>query len=452
MRFSPILFILVFIFPVISHGQIQAALPVGTAKDGSLTAVAYDWEAIGVNPSNLGWPVNHKLSFTILDVGGSGQSLGNSFPTFMKFVTSQTFISSSNNSQQIMGVPRGMNVAVDINWFAVSFKIRKIPGAFAINMRDRIWGIGFLGPYVPLAVGNGENQVLSDGTTLALLQSTSLQYTHYREINLDYGFPLFKFGSSPATADNTQCFSFTGSGKGRKNNEDGIYAGIGFKYIIGYANINANVADSGINAIYNINSSYPEIPPPNGLFSGPGHGYAFDLGLSAIYRRWKFGLSATDLGSITWKEGFVTIHDTTIYQIRHGSDFWNELTNGALAGSVPAPSYSTTLPEKLRAGVSFQWTPEFIVSGDFIYSLNTSPIGPNAMYGAVGAQIKVIPHVAIWTGFATAQTYGWGIPLGFTFTVGKHIQFYTGTNDISAFIRPRDVDVSLAVWVFRYNL
>jgi acetyltransferase-like isoleucine patch superfamily enzyme len=93
-----------------------------------------------------------------------------------------------------------------------------------------------------------------------------------------------------------------------------------------------------------------------------------------------------------------------------------------------------------------------MLSADFIYPLNTSPIGPNAMYGAIGAHINISDHVSLWAGFATAQTYGWGIPLGFTFTVGDHIEFYTGTNDISAFVRPSNADVSLAVWAFRYNL
>lgn len=450
MKFLPLSLIILLIFPIVSRGQIQTVLPVGTAKDGSLTAVAYDWEAIGVNPANLGWQVNHRLSFTILDVGASAQSEGNNFPAFMNLINSQNLISTSNSSQQVLGAPRGMNMAADVNWFAVSFRIPKIPGAFAVNMRDRVWGIGYLGPNTPLAVGNGENQVINDQATLAFLDGTTLQYTHYREINIDYGVPLFKLGGD-GTTDINKCFSFS-SRKDMYDDEASVYAGIGFKYIIGYANVNGNVADSGINALYNINGSYPDIPPPKGLFNGPGHGYAFDLGLSGIYKRWKLGISVTDLGSITWKQGFVTAHDTTIYTIRHGSDLWNQLIDGTLAGSVPAPSYSTSLPLKFRMGISFQWTPIFLLSADFIAPLNTSPIGPNAFYGALGAQIKVSRHIAIWTGFATAETYGWGIPLGFTFTVHKHFQFYLGTNDVSSYIRPRDADVSLAVWMFRYNL
>ena len=449
MKIPFLLLIPLLLFPEISREQIQAVLPVGTAKDGSLTAVAYDWEVIGVNPANLGWQVNHKFSFTVLDAGVSAQSEGNNFPAFMNLINSQNLISSSNSSQQILGAPRGMNISADINWFAVSFRIPKIPGAFAINMRDRVWGNGFLGPNTPLAVGNGENQIFSDQATLVFLSSTSVQYTHYREINIDYGLPLFKFGGD-GTTDINKCFTFSGQ-KNVNTDQDGLYAGIGFKYLIGYANINANV-DSGINAVYNINSSYPDIPPPKGLFNGPGHGYAFDVGLSAIYKRWKFGLSITDIGSITWKQGYVTFNDTTIYQIRHGSDLWNELINGTLAGSVPASAYTTALPYKLRAGVAFQWTPIVLVSADFIDPLNTSPIGPNALYGAVGAQIKIKRHVAVWTGFATAQGYGWGFPLGFTFTVDKHFQFYLGTSDVTSYIRPRDADVSLAVWMFRYNL
>jgi hypothetical protein len=458
MRILPLLCITLLILPKISNGQVEAALPVSTAKTGALTATAYDWEAIGVNPSNLGWPVNHKFSFTILGIGASAQSEGNNFPSFLNFVGASNPIATAS-SQQILGAPKGMNIEADIEWFAVSFRIPKIPGAFAINMRDRIFGDGFTGPGTPLAVGNGVNQTISDQAMLDDLGGTSLVYNHYREINLDYGFPLFKLGGGSAK-DIQKCFSFSSTKEETGDNGE-IYGGIGIKYLIGYANINADVAggrdsngseSNGINALYSINNSYPDIPPPKGLFSGPGHGYAFDLGLSAIYKRWTFGLSATDLGSITWKQGYVTAHDTNIDQIRHGSTFWDELTTGTLAGSIPAPSYSTTLPEKLRAGAAFKVTPSFLVSGDFIYDLNQSPMGIDAMYFALGGQIALSNHVKLFTGVDYAIGYNWAIPLGISIGFGKHMSFYLGTNDITGLVgKTSDANVSAAVGVFRYN-
>jgi hypothetical protein len=450
MKFFPLFFSALLVFPVISRGQIETVLPVSTAKTGSLTAVAYDWEVIGVNPANLGWKVNHKLSVAILNIGMAGQSRGMSFPGLMNLTSSQGLLSSADNAQQILGVPHRMYLMGDIEWFAVSFKIPTIPGAFAVNMRDRISGNAMLGNNTPQAIINSEDQTISDVAMLTDLNGTTLNFYHYREINLDYGLPLFKIGGD-SKDDLNKCFTF--SNRDAVDYEKAtVYGGIGLKYLIGIADVNADVANSAINALYYMNSEYPNLPP-KGFFNMPGNGFALDLGLSVVYKRWKFGVSATDYGSITWKRGAVTSGDTAIHVIHHGSDFWNELNSGTLAGSVPAPHTNIKLPFKLRTGIAFQVIPEFLISADFIMPLNQSPMGINVPYGALGIQAKVSTHFTIYTGFAMASGYGWGIPLGASFGFGRHVKFYFGTNDITAYLgKPRNAEVSVAMGMLRYNL
>lgn len=440
------LLIIVLIFPLCSVGQVQSVLPVATAKDGSLGAVAYDWEVIGVNPANLGWDINHQFSFTILDAGLSAQSLGMTFPRLMSAMESSDLATRDNSWQQILGVPNGANVNADINWFALSFRIPSIPGAFAVNMRDRIISNAFLGPGASQALIHSNDGVYNDSTIMSFLNGTKLSYEHYREINIDYGVGLFH--TSGNESDLSKCFSFTKREAGASDQLK-VYGGIGFKYIFGIADINGGVSDGGLDAIYEINNKYPNIP--GGFFNTPGHGYAFDFGLSAKYKHWTFGLSVTDIGSIKWKQGSVVYGDTSVATIRHGSDFINELKNGTVPGSVAASSYSTSLPTDIRGAASYKVNKKVLLSSDIIYPIVRVPYGLAGPYFALGAELKASKLITLSAGFATTQNYGWGIPLGVTFNATHNIQFYLGTADITSYLGKQNANVSAAVWMFRYN-
>ncbi len=440
------------LFPFVSIGQIQSVLPVSTAKNGSLTAVVYDWEVIGVNPSNLGWDVNHRFSFTILDAGVSGQSQGMNLPTLIPALQSSNIASSALSWQKILGTPRGMNAYSDINWVAVSFRVPGIPGGFAMNLRDRIKGNAFLGLKASEALIHSTDRVYNDATIMSFLNGTTLNYEHYREINLDYGVRLFggDGGFGHEGGDINKCFSFSKKTDDHAGDPQ-TYAGIGFKYIFGVANIKGGIAGGGINAIYDMTPDYPNIP--KGFFNTPGHGYAFDLGLSEIYKRWTFAWSVTDFGSIKWKNGYTITHDTSVAPIKYGSDFMNELKNGTLAGSVPANDYTTYLPAKMRLGIAYILTKNVLLSTDAIFPLNKVVGGLQGPYYALGAQINATRVITISTGFATTAYFGWGLPLGVTFNASKHIEFYAGTNDITAFLgKPSNANVSMGIWMFRYNL
>ncbi len=433
--------------PLYSCGQVQLYSPVSTAKNGSLTAVAYDWEVIGINPANLGWDDNHKLSFTILDAGLSGQCNGMNISMLASALYSPSLGVRSNSWQQILG--NGLISFGDINWAAVSFRVPGIPGGFALNLRDRLSGTAIMGPEGVIALANSGNQLYDDAQMLSFLQGTHVQFTHYRELNLDYGSKLINFGgggtdNSPNLA---RCFSFTGKG----NTDYALFGGIGLKYLIGLANITGFVDNTGINATYAVEKNYPNFSPTFPV--APGQGFAFDLGLGASYERWKFGLSITDVGSITWKHGYELTADTAVAQIKHGSDFINALSDGTLTGSKPAPDYVEDLPAKLRAAACYRVNDIVSVSYDLVIRLNNAPdnlIGP---YFAIGVLIKANKYLDISTGLAGTDGYGIAAPIGLTFNATRNIQFYLGTTDIASYLHMRNnANLSLALCSFRYNL
>lgn len=435
--------------PVLIQAQVQLYSPVSTAKNGALTATAYDWEVIGINPANLGWKENHTLSFTLLDAGVSGQSYGINLSTLTQAVKSPDLTTRANDWQKILGTANGMNAYADVNWAAISFRLPNIRGAFAVNMRDRIFGNGYLGADAAQAISTSDNKVYNDATVLALLQGTRLQYTHYREINLDYGSRLITLrgNDNDAEPNLARCFSFGGNTDG----EYALYGGVGIKYIMGLANINGQVNPDGIDATYALTQNYPNIAP--GFPKAPGHGIGFDLGLGASWGKWKFGWSATDLGSVKWRGGYVASGDTAVASIKYGSDFVNELKTGTLNGSKVAEPYTTSLPAKMRMGASYKLNKRVLLSSDFVIPLNNSPdnlIGP---YFSIGGQLGINKYLLLSLGFAGTTGYGVGMPIGLTISATRHIEFYAGVVDAASYAHLRkDNNVSAAVWLFRYNL
>ncbi len=427
-----------------SAGQVQYVLPVSDAKSGALTAVAQDWEAIGVNPANLGWTTNHSFSFTLLNAGISGQSQGMSFPGLMNAFYGTSLLTRGTAWQGILGSRDGMNTNADVNWFAMSFKVHEVPGTFAVNMTDKIQSNAFLGLNASQAINPSGDKVYNDATTLALLNGTNLSYTHYREINLDYGVRLFDLGGTQSDpyASATSCFSFSNSGE-----LTGIYGGIGVKYIMGIADVNGSVSNGALDALYAINEYYPNMP--SGFFNTPGHGEAVDLGIGIIHKRWKAGISLIDIGSIRWEHGYKTTTDTGIASVIHGSDFINELKNGTLSGSSPQSEYTTPLPAEMKGGVSYYVNKRVTLSSDIILPMNNVPGGLAGPYFAFGSQLKVSKYITLCPGLAVSVNDEWALPVGVTINVTSNLEFYIGTGDITSYAGKSNADVSLAVGFLR---
>jgi hypothetical protein len=437
------------VFPAIGWGQIGATIPVSDAKNGTLTSTVYDWEAIGINPANLGWSVNHQFSITLMDVGLYGQSEDMDFSRLTSAMHTSG-IPAVESWQNILSLPNGMTADADINWIAASFKVPTVPGAFAVSMRDRIMGNAALSANTTEALTINDTRVFNDAVTMQLLSGTRLHYIHYREFNLDYGSPLLNIkqteeDESPGIA---KCFSFS-KRTGVGSDQVALYGGIGIKYLIGYAHVDGNI-NNGINATYSVANNYP-----NTLYTfgqAPGHGFAADLGLGAIWKRWTFGWSVTDIGSIKWSHTMTTTGDTNIAAITHGSDVLNELKSGTLGGSQQTTDAVTDLPAKMRFGASYRAGNKWLVSADIITSLNKTTdnlIGP---YFALGAQYDVIRTVSLYAGLAYSNGYSLVMPIGATVTVNNHFQFYLGTTDITSYLgRNHNADISAGLWMFRYN-
>lgn len=81
-----IIFLAFFISPVITLAQIDFGSPSATSRGGSVTAVSTDWEAIEINPSNLGWKSNPKFTMGLANIGINVQDNGVNVPLFKQII------------------------------------------------------------------------------------------------------------------------------------------------------------------------------------------------------------------------------------------------------------------------------------------------------------------------------------------------------------------------------
>ncbi|MEO6884316.1 MAG: DUF5723 family protein [Bacteroidia bacterium] len=463
MKFRKItLFAFVFLAFQTVNAQIDLATPMAVSKGGAATAIVKNWEAIGINPANLGWKNNYRFSLSILNAGINLQSKALDFQSLENAVSNpnQTFTPEQKKQYaSLFTTSDGLNLEADITWLAASVSIPKV-GGFAINVRDRMIGHIGLSQNAADILFNGVNsQAYQDSNITSKLISqelagTNISYYHYRELNIDYGRKLFSLGDSA-------------SGKGID-----IFGGLGFKYLWGLGDLETNITDAGVDAhssfstIYNIDyGSIQNFSPQNAgnLFNSVGHGTAFDLGLSAvIHNKLTVGISATDLGQIHWTHNLLTAVDTTMPKLNSGNnglESWNfgnsgfTLGNNSIVDFKSGPDYNIALPSKLRMGASFQLTSKIIIASDAVFPLNTVGGNLENPYYALGGEITLNSFFKFSTGVAGNSNYGISVPIGITLSAHNFIEFFLATDDVLTYLeKSKNPHISMAIGVLRFNI
>ncbi|HTA83393.1 MAG TPA: DUF5723 family protein [Bacteroidia bacterium] len=457
MRKSTFLYCILFLSPLILWSQVEYVLPVGSAKSGAITATANDWEAIGVNPANMGWESTDLVSFSFLNLGVGIQSAGLS----MKGVNTMMHSGDTNQpntAKQILNVNHGINLFADVNWLAFSLKVNKI-GTFAISVNDKLVSNFSISPSgATLITQKGH---ISDSTALRKLIGTSLSLYQYREFNLDFGRQLFEIGGSGKANDdyyvnyNVRYLNYLGQGNDTVQKADSnafkVYGGIGLKYIWGETYFNGNVDNEGINADYALQQNFPAFTPLSA--TNPGRGLAADLGLSATYKKWTFGVSATDIGAITWHQSSFTISDTAIFGLNNIGKAIDKLDSNKVIDFKKNSDVTMMLPTKLRVGAAYQISKRVALSSDIIFPLNNAIGNLAGPYFALGTQLGVWKVLIFNIGIATTTYYGTSVPLGVSLCAGHTVQMYFGTTDVLTLLgKPTNGNVSAAFGLIRINI
>ncbi len=448
-----------------SLAQIDMGVPAAAGKGGTSTAIVKNWEAVGINPSNLGWSGNYKFSVTILNAGLTAQSKAINFATLKHAMLhpKDTFsLAEKKNYADLFTNPDGFNMQANINWIAASIYFPKF-GGLAFSVRDRAYAHVGLNHNAADILFNGQNSTVYQDTSIYnqnishIFDGCNITYLHFREANLAYGKRILKFGTEDADG----------------NPAVQIYAGVGLKFLWGMANMNGKIVNgtilgqSSFSTNYSINYGNIQNFTPEkvgGIFNAVGTGTGLDFGGSIIlHDKIRFAIAATDFGSISWKNNVLVANDTTMPHLdtaNHGLNSWQI---GSQAGFLfgqngfmnysPAKDYKSNLPTRLRLGFGMKIGKRIDLGADMVLPLNKTLYNLSKPYMALGADIKIFEVLKLNIGIAGSGPLGWNVPLGITLGPLGPLEFGLATGDALTFIdKSKNPNLSFCFGFLRLNV
>lgn len=453
-----------FYFTFSVFAQVDMGLPVATGKGGASNGIAYDWECIGISPSNLGWEKNHRFSISTMIFGISAHSKAMNYTQLKNAILhpNDTFSNADKmNYASAFSNREGLNLQTNLNWLAFSFRVPKV-GGFAVNIRDRMFGsiklnknaaeILFMGMDAPIFKDTAFwLQPDPQKTVSKVYDGSKAGFMHYRELNLSYGTKLFGIGGT------------------NDSNKVSFYGGIGFKYLWGLGNMEI-IAQNGtltghtaFSSRYGIDYRNVKNFSPDQSASTAGSGAAFDMGAGAGFGKFKITLSAVDIGKITWDKNVLVINDTILDSslVTQGLNSWNVLgqgnifrTDSGMFEFKPGNPYKTNLASKFRLGVGWQLSKRMEIGTDIVLPMSDNPVNLENAFFALGTGIELATNLHFSFGFAWNSTYKFALPCGITLgNFFKIMELSVATNDILTFISPgENPNISLSLSLFRVNL
>lgn len=449
---------------VSAYAQIDMGMPTATGKGGASTALLRNWDAIGINPSNLGWRDNYILSVGVFNFGITAQSDAFQSKTLRQALMNPKDTFSASDKAffaKTFNTPQALNLQAHMNWAAFSLYFPKL-GGIAVGLRDRTFAHIGLSKNAADLIFLGQNApFLQDTATYTktlgqLFDSTNISFLHYRELNLAYGRRIFQSG----TEDENGYPAFQ------------LYAGFGFKMIWGFSAADGQ-AENGVmsgnasfSTNYNLNYSAINNFTPQStslLFNANGKGMAFDAGASVILRgKFRFGASLTDIGTISWTNNQLFTTDTTMTPpdtTNNGLNSWDVTSQGEFAFANnglfnygPGPDFKTTLPSRLRLGAGLKLD-KFEAALDVVVPVAKTDLNLSSPYMAIGAEYNILGWVKISAGFSGSTDMGWSVPVGLIAGIGGVVEVGVATGDILTFVdKSKDPYLSAAFFALRFNV
>ncbi len=464
----------------LSFSQSELSVYSATGRAGVATTFVTDYQAIGINPANLGFGrTNEGKKFTLglLEIAGNAYHQGMSTNEFTKYLVNAQD-SDDNIYERITAAQTFKSNTVSVNFdftlFGLAFQDEKF-GGLAVSVRESFRYYSNLNPTASDYAFRGatssvfDSLILSDGSRVA---NDPNNYAAYQSggLSIDSGKTNnpFSFGKVVGNSKVKQhwfrdyCVSY-----GRKvidNNGVQLYAGIGAKYVAGYNYIditsdgNLTTGKVALNPITQPIETLGATSPSNtsnNKYQAIGSGYGFDLGLTlSLKQKYKFGVSAVNIGSVTYNKNVYSVRDTLISTVafndKEGFKGVGEIINWRGESKM-----KVALPAMLRMGASMSLLDYKLEIGfDAVVPLNNAAGNFNNVLMAVGGDYKILKTIKLSTGFNiggnTAKKFN--LPLGVTFSFNNTLEFGIASRDVISYFIKEGNSYSLAVGVLRIRI
>ncbi|WP_152560069.1 DUF5723 family protein [Hymenobacter sp. IS2118] len=436
-----------------------------TGRGGVINTFATGYQAIGVNPANLGRTGESTVSFTIGELGLGVGSRSLSKTLFERIIFERTQSVGPAERAELVDAFSGenaFNLNLDATTLGVSVSLPYGLGGLAFSNRQRMSAHLGLNRNAADVIVNGKNAASiqqyypTTGTATLpppllseFLDGTAIQLAWTSEYNISYGMliidkPLLK-----------------------------LTAGAGYRYIqgIGIADIRAEDgkldAYSALSPLFGVNygnlAGSPNFNYETGSGLNPvGRGHGYDLGLAAEVGKFvRLGVSLTDLGSMTWKGNVVTASDqelraTTATGI-NSYDVLKEVVDQFDTNETNLFDYDgqqqrkANLPGKLRLGVGARISSLFEAGIDFTAPLNKVSGNLTSPFVGLGVDYKPVRWLRLSSGLSGGAGYGANLPLGITL-VTPIWEAGVSSRDVTGYFTQNSPHYSLALGFLRFNI
>ena len=424
---------------------------------GGATTFATDYQAVGINPANLGWAwkfSDKKVALGFSEFTGSIYSealkkneLRNMISGLINgngesFTYDQKIQAASNFTQT------GFTMNMDLGSIGVAVTTKKA-GGFGFRINDHYQFTSKLGANAADLLFLGKTSSVFDMLTIQLANGSTTNISNHENLSADTAkMVLAGYSTAPKLlskildgTDITMMYTRDYNlSYGRKIFGDSVFAlsgGVGIKYVQGISMLNIK-SEGGILTGYSSMSpafgiNYGDAAKQANQVSGAGFppkavgsGFGFDFGINAIIKnRLKIGAAIINVGSIVWNGNVYSIKDTLVFSTKNvGMQNYNivsQLKNmfgdsGGIFKVVGQKSITTQLPGMVRAGASMMLGKIAEVGVDFIIPTNNTIPGTftNPIIG-IGGDIMPLPWLKLQGGFITGGNYKYQIPLGIMF-------------------------------------
>ncbi len=402
-----------------------------TGRGGVVTTFATGYQALGINPANLGRQGTSLVSFTIGEAGAGvgSQSLSSSQLRQLVFNRSDALTATERTALVAnLNNANALNLNADATAFGFALTLPPGLGGLAVSVHQRLNGHAAFNQNSADIVVNGQQAALvqqyydaagnprggNPPLLSAALDGTELQLALTNEFNIGYGVEVFNVPG---------VFTLT--------------AGAGYRYVqgVGVADVRVSggslLAYSSLSPVFDINYGSLAASPSFNYKSGSGlqpvgTGHGFDVGLAAeVGKTVRLGIALTDLGSMTWTGNVVTANDQALSFPQYAGltdyDVIRQLVNqfGASGQTLfqyqAAQERRASLPAKLRLGGGVRLSEFFEAGLDVTVPLNQVAGNLPAPFVGAGLDYKPVRWVRLSSGVSGGAGYSVGVPLGLTF-------------------------------------
>ena len=466
------------IYTFFSFCQSEMSVYSATGRAGVATTFVTDYQAIGINPANLGYGRlndGKKITFGLFEFAGNLYHEGLSNKDFYKYGVNYKDI---NTLDKITAAKKFASNTISMNFdftlFGISFQDEKF-GGIAVSIREsfrlynKLTSTASDYAFRGATSSSFDSLILSNGNTVV---NDPNQYSLYTSLGdtikagkTNTPFSLGKIiGNSKIKQHwyRDYCVSY-----GRKiydNKGIQLYTGIGVKYVAGYNYIDIESDGTAIKGKVALNpltdplntlgTSSPSLVG-NKTYQSIGRGYGLDFGITLMVKqKYKFGIAATNIGSVNYTKNVYSIQDSAITTVNY-----NEKEGFKGIGDIVKwqgeKKLTVKLPAMLRAGASmnlFDYKMELGI--DAIIPLNDAPGNFNNLLVAIGGDYKILKTIKVSSGFNIGGNTSkkFNLPIGITFSLKNTLEFGIASRDVLSYFITTGNSYSLAAGILRWRM